>query len=90
MKKYIVLQSFVDKETKIRYEKGDFYPKLPSEERINILMNGHLVNFDSPVIAEYSDVPDDSSTVAEIVDYLDGNGIDHAGVKKKADLLALI
>ena len=103
-KVYKVLQAFTDKETKVRYEVGDMFPKLPTDERIQELMGGDLANFDGPVIADTEDedqnyqVADDvaeveltdKATIAEITSYLDAHEINHDGITKKADLLALI
>lgn len=103
-KVYKVLQAFTDKETKVRYEVGDMFPKLPTDERIQELMGGNLANFDGPVIADTKDdgqnkqnVDDvaeveltDKATIAEITAYLDAHEINHDGITKKADLLALI
>lgn len=103
-KVYKVLQAFTDKETKVRYEVGDMFPKLPTDERIQELMDGDLANFDGPVIADIEDdgqnEPNDDdvqeveltdkATVPEITAYLDAHEINHDGITKKADLLALI
>lgn len=103
-KVYKVLQAFTDKETKVRYEVGDMFPKLPTDERIQELMGGDLANFDGPVIADTEDKGQnepndddvaeveltDKATIAEITAYLDAHEINHDGITKKADLLALI
>lgn len=100
-KAYKVLQAFTDKETKVRYEVGDMFPKLPTDERIQELMGGDLANFDGPVIADTEDEDQnaddvaeveltDKATIAEITAYLDAHEINHDGITKKADLLALI
>lgn len=100
-KVYKVLQAFTDKETKVRYEVGDMFPKLPTDERIQELMGGDLANFDGPVIADTEDEDQnaddvaeveltDKATIAEITAYLDAHEINHDGITKKADLLALI
>lgn len=45
---------------------------------------------DNDNVDNENQIPDETNTVSEIIDWLDNNGIDHTGITSKADLLALI